>query len=528
LDVSGALVNTGSVNVSGGATTNQATLDITGAAPSTLTGSVSLSGDALLEFGSGGIKTIGADASLTLDGAGARVSIGAGATNSALSGLQSNAGTFDLEANGGVSAFSLTTRTGLNNSGTLNVLDFPGSGGTLTLGGVLANTGSVNIGSWESGATVTASGLVNTGSIAVLASTLDITSAAPSTVTGSIQIGFGGLLDFASGGITAIGAGASFQLGGSQARASIGAATTTNSALSGLSSNAGAFDLEGDSNWYGWDGVSLNTTTGLNNSGDLSVDAFEEQWGHGEGGSTLTLGGMLSNTGAVDIGNGELFAATTVTAKGLNNTNTGTVTLAGASGVSAQLTIAGQATNSGTVVIGADSKLMVTGAGDSYTQHGGTTTVAGTLAASVNDDGGLIDFTSALTSGTGTGALNVGAGGALKFNAPVDNSHKVTFINATGTLDLGAPMSFAAVINGFSPGDTIDLLNTHVTRFSYAGDTLSLFDASTLVAHLTLSGSYTTGSFSTISDGHGGTDILDPQSSHSLAATGLYPCARRG
>jgi hypothetical protein len=117
-------------------------------------------------------------------------------------------------------------------------------------------------------------------------------------------------------------------------------------------------------------------------------------------------------------------------------------------------------------------------------------------------------------SGDGTGALSVGTPGKLEFDAAVDSSHPVTFTDVTGTLDLGAPMSFAGVIKGFSHGDTIDLLNTPVTGFSYTGDTLSLFDASTLVAHLTVSGSYTTGSFSTISDGHGGTDILHSPAVH--------------
>jgi hypothetical protein len=184
------------------------------------------------------------------------------------------------------------------------------------------------------------------------------------------------------------------------------------------------------------------------------------------------------------------------------------MTLAGA----AKMTIAGQAANSGTLTIGAASTLAVTGAAGSYTQRGGTTTVAGTLAATVKVDGGLIDFKNALTSGDGTGALSIGTHGNLEFEAAVDSSHHVTFTDITGTLDLGAPMSFAAMINGFSQGDTIDLLNTPVTSFSYAGDTLSLFDSSALVAALTISGSHTTASFSTVSDGHGGTDIL-----HSLA-----------
>jgi hypothetical protein len=273
---------------------------------------------------------------------------------------------------------------------------------------------------------------------------LDVTGAAPSTATGSTLIAGDGLIEFASGGITAIGAGASFELAGAGARVSIGAGTTTNSALTGLSSNAGTFDLEGFSVRYGWGGVSLTTTTGLANRGNLSVDVQQDPWGDGDGGSILTLGGALANTGAVNIGNAELRATTTVTAKGLNNT--GTVTLAGASGATAQLTIAGQATNSGTVSIGAGSTLAVTGAGDAYTQSAGKTTVAGTLAGTINDNGGLIDFTSALTSGDGTGALNVGAA-VLEFGGAVDSSHQATFTSSMGTLDLGAPLSFAGAFN---------------------------------------------------------------------------------
>jgi hypothetical protein len=294
-----------------------------------------------------------------------------------------------------------------------------------------------------------------------------------------------------------------------------------------LSSNAGIFDLEGFSDRYGWGGVTLTATGGFNNSGDLSVDALESQFGTGDGGSTLTIGGALSNTGAVDIGNAELYAATTVAAKGLKNT--GTVTLAGGSGASAELTIAGQATNSGTVGIGAGSTLAVTVAGDAYTQSAGTTTVAGTLARTINDNGGLIDFTSALTSGDGTGAFNVGAA-VLEFAGAVDSSHQATFTNSVGTLDLGAPGSFAGVINHFAGADAIDLLNTQVTSLSYApaSHTLTVHDGASIVAALTLAGSYTTASFTTASDGHGGTDILDPSTSHSLAVTGSLPGAGLG
>ena len=60
------LASTGTINLNGG-TTATATLDITGAAPTTLSGTYYLSGDALLEFGSGGVTAIGSGAGLTLE-----------------------------------------------------------------------------------------------------------------------------------------------------------------------------------------------------------------------------------------------------------------------------------------------------------------------------------------------------------------------------------------------------------------------------------------------------------------------------
>jgi hypothetical protein len=67
-----------------------------------------------------------------------------------------------------------------------------------------------------------------------------------------------------------------------------------------------------------------------------------------------------------------------------------------------------------------------------------------------------------------------------------------------------------------------------VTRLSYSSGALSVFDASTLVAALTFSGSYSSASFSAVSDGHGGTDILDPPGSRWLAVTGGFSGTGRG
>ena len=86
------LSNTGTIELTGGAAT-MATLDITAAAPATLGGTFDLSGDALLEFASGGITAIGAGC-IFLNGAKSLVALSTAlTTDSALTGLASNSGT---------------------------------------------------------------------------------------------------------------------------------------------------------------------------------------------------------------------------------------------------------------------------------------------------------------------------------------------------------------------------------------------------------------------------------------------------
>lgn len=121
-----SLVNTGSLTLQGAsasATTDQATLDITGAAPAMLTGANAIRGDADLEFGSGAITSLATQSTLEIDGAQARVSIGAGTTSSALSGLADVYNGAELLLQGhtgsGAGGTSLATTVGLTNSGSV-------------------------------------------------------------------------------------------------------------------------------------------------------------------------------------------------------------------------------------------------------------------------------------------------------------------------------------------------------------------------------------------------------------------------
>ena len=258
--------------------------------------------------------------------------------------------------------------------------------------------------------------------------------------------------------------------------------------------------LRGDS-IYGAGGASLTTTASFTNVDTTDVDHLK-----GDGGSALTLGGTLTNEGTFDIGNGSLSAATTVTANGLNDT--GTLALLGSG---TELILNGAAATTGHITVGARSEIDLTGS-NSFTQAGGSTTVAGSLvAATINADGGKLDFKSAITRADGVGALNIGSRGTLEFDAAVDRSHAVDFRSRTsGTLALGDAGAFKGTIEGFAGTDAIDLLGGRITRLAYSttSQILTAFDSTEKIAELSFAGHYTKSSFTFASDGHGGERVL--------------------
>src|SRR5579871_685302 len=386
-----SLANTGYIELMGGAAA--ATLDITGVAPTTLGGNVYVLGDALFEFGSGAVTGIASGAALTVDGAQARVALSTTpASNSALTGLASNAGTFDLAdgaalattvgltntgavyvdsyyydqnkggskfAIGGtltnkgdvyigyygsnsaattVSAAALTNQQFLDlysgsaaaslsvtgafgNSGTVEV-DYGGNGGsTLKIGGTLTNSGYFYIGytSLTKPTLVTAAALANTGTIDLVggsaaAATLDITGVAPAALSGYLYLAGDALFEFGGGAVTGIASGAQVTLNGAKALIALSTATTGNSALTGLASNAGYFYLDG--------GASLAVTGGFtNNYGYLYL-----QGGAGSATETLSLAGASSDAGYMVVYPGGVLAlGGTLTVTGTLYVDGGTV-----------------------------------------------------------------------------------------------------------------------------------------------------------------------------------------------------------
>ena len=153
-------------------------------------------------------------------------------------------------------------------------------GSSLAISATLYNAGTINIGgSFEgtpllaSASVVSAAALDNTGQIYLLGNpstgdmqqaVLDIAGAAPSDWTGWAMLGGQALLEFGSGGITSIAQGAGINLTSPDCYVADAGATVNNSALAGLTGNAGDFALQ--------KGAAVNFSGDFTNSGIVEVD----------------------------------------------------------------------------------------------------------------------------------------------------------------------------------------------------------------------------------------------------------------
>ncbi len=458
----GGLSNTGAISLEGSIghrssppQDHLAWLNIGAAAPAIWTGQFQSFGNTLLEFASGGITSIAGGATIRLGGSNvrssgdeARVSIASDTVNnSALTGLSSIAGQLAVTELAVVS-----TTTDLNVTGATASLAVIDAGG-MTIGGTLTNSAIVTVGNDFDGGnfgetTLTAAGLSNTGKLTisgVLGATpfnslgearVNITAAAPTIWTGKAQIIDNALLEFASGGITGIAAGASIFLGGAQSgtgtesRIAIASDTLSNSALTGLAGNAGDFELTG--------GAVVKTNAGVDftNSGTLGVDGTFTFNGL-VASTNLTIGGMLTNTssGSAIIGDVSLTQPTVLTAAGLSNAGKLSIT-GGSSNATAKFTVNGSTSNSGTVTIGSFATLD--DGANSYNQTAGATVVTGTLNTAAFDITG--------------GSLELAVGGVV--------SGGIDFRSVAGsTLKIDGTTMPTNTISELAAGDRFDLAN---------------------------------------------------------------------
>jgi hypothetical protein len=318
-----ALNNTGKTHLIG-SSANQALLEVSGSAgfgtAGVLTGDVRLAGDSAIEFGSGQITSLAANAQLHLNGSNAFIEDSkALGSNSALTGLASIGAGAILGLHNGS---AVSTFGSLVNDGTIRLDFVRGDGGSsLTVGGTLTNSGSVSVGNATLSASdeVTAASLDNTGSINLTGSganqaLLDVAGSAGfgsgGVLSGNVQVLGDSAIEFTSGEISTIAAGAALVLDGNGAFLEDSTALGSNSALTGLADIAGQLYLE--------NGASVSTT------------------------------GALTNTGRLDLGHNSFSSTDSVTAKSF--VNTGTIDLVGGTGL-ATLNVSGAITNNGVIGI---------------------------------------------------------------------------------------------------------------------------------------------------------------------------------
>jgi|GEM_PF-1470667 fibronectin-binding autotransporter adhesin len=491
LDIGGTLTNNGGFYIGSGASptsvtanavVNGATLELANGAALVVDAGLTNSGYLYVNSyyynntGGGGSLYVGG--TLTNKG---DVYIGYYGSNSAATTVSAaavaNSGFLDLYS--GNAAASLSVTGAFGNSGTVEV-DYGGNGGsTLKIGGTLTNSGYFYIGytSLTKPTLVTAASLANTGYIELMggaaAATLDITGVAPTTLGGNVYVLGDALFEFGSGAVTGIASGAALTVDGAQARVALSTTPASNSALTGLASNAGTFDLA--------DGAALATTVGLTNTGAVYVDSY--YYDQNKGGSNFAIGGTLTNKGDVYIGYyGSNSAATTVSAAAVTNSgfldlysgsaaaslsvtgafgNSGTVEVDYGGNGGSTLKIGGTLTNSGYFYIGYTSltkPTLVSAAAVSNTDY--VQIASGTAAVAAKVTGGFGNTGNVSIDTYGVGGSTVTIGQALTNSGTLDigntSQTKTTLVSAaslsdTGSIDLFGGASAGAVLDIAGP-----------------------------------------------------------------------------
>src|SRR5579872_7332830 len=307
------------------------------------------------------------NAALAIDGSASLTVEGGAFTDDgtlALTGLLALTGTAEL-----------SVTSGFTNNGVLD-LDIGGGdgGGSLTIGGTLANARTVQIG--PNNATLGAATLVSLGGL---------TNAS----------------------------GASFQMYGSASHAETlhlgSAGFTSNSGAFGLTDTALSLSSAFTNNATGTVGLAgtaeLSVTSGFTNNGVLDLDI-----GGGDGGGSLTIGGTLANARTVQIGpnNATLGAATLVSLGGLTNASGASFQMYGSASHAETLHLgsAGFTSNSGAFGL-TDTALSLSSA---FTNNAtGTVGLAGTAELSVTGgftNNGVLDLD--IGGGDGGGSLTIG------------------------------------------------------------------------------------------------------------------------
>jgi hypothetical protein len=484
-----ALDSTGSIYLHGSGA-DQALLNVTADAgfgtAGVLSGDARLVGDSAIEFKSGEITSLAADAQLHLNGSDALIEDSSAAgSNSALTGLASiGAGAiFGLHNKAAV-----WTTGSLDNDGHIHLDFVAGDGGSnLTVGGTLTNSGSLTIGNTALSASdeVTASALDNIGGNLRLFGSganqalLEVTAGSAGFGTAGVLRGFVRLvgdsaIEFKSGEITSLAAHTQLRLNGNDAFIEDSTALGSNSALAGLAS------IGYDATFALRNGAAVSTTGSLDNKGYIFLDLAR-----GDGGSSLTLAGALTNSGFLYVGNTGLSAPDEVTAAVLDNT--GLINLGGSSADPVLLDVTGSAgfgtagVLTGSVALSGDSAIEFT--------SGQITTIAANSSLTLGGNNDFIEDSTAQGSNSAlTGLASIGAGAtfdleneaAVSTTGALANDGNLNILERSTSLTVEGALTNSGLVNiGMAGAGT-----------STGAGTLSIAGALTNTGKLNIFGNY--------------------------------------
>jgi hypothetical protein len=218
----------------------------------------------------------------------------------------------------------------------------------------------------------------------------------------------------------------------------------------------------------------------------LALDGFTLRLsGNGVGAApTLELTGTTFGAGlevhAMSAGPAGAAANAAIAINGTDST-AGQIVAGDASATASLHVMLGQATaelvNTGTILADPGSTIGITG---------GQVVNGGRMVA----DGGTIELNTQLT---GTGHVVIEQGGVVEAGQIVGSGQ--TVLMHGGTLELASPFNFLATLQAWDSGTTLDLLHTHLTAATVAGNVLTLHDGSFTEAQIKLAGSYASGNF---------------------------------
>ena len=429
------------------------------------------------------------------------------------------------------SAGTNTVTTFLDNTGHLNVDHKAGDGGTVLSIGTLTNGGFLSIGNPTLSASdeVTAAALDNAkGKLQLFGSSanqalLDVTAGSAGFGTtgvlrGHVRLVGDSAIEFKSGEITSLADNAQLRLNGNDALIEDSTALGSNSALTGLASiGAGAI--------FGLHNKAVVSTTGaLVNNGQVRLDLVD-----GDGGSSLTVGGTLTNNSYLYIGNATLSASDEVAAAALDNT--GVIYMVGSDANQALLDVtAGSAGSRRRGVRSGNAELR----GDSAIEFttGQITSLAGVLTL-LGKQAFVEDSTALGSNSALNGLASIGSAGALGlyYGAAVSTTGALTSNGSILIDTFGSGESSLTVAGALTTTSDLSIGNSALSAMAEVtaaslDNTGEIFltgnNATTNLAALNVSGATTNnGSVSIATDTEELAGAVDGAGSFSLSTANL-------